>query len=59
MGRLKTLLLGPALPPAWHDLLPALLAAINDPAQAAALDRFPLWRDTPPVKLDTPWPTTE
>jgi hypothetical protein len=75
LGRLKTLLTGPALPraqgiphtwkianllpdlltglpPDWHDLLPALLAAIDDPAQVPALDRFPLWRDTPPVVLD-------
>ena len=67
LGRLKTLLLGPALPRAegvplvwrardsvamlaealpapWPEMAPALLAAINDPAQAPALDRFPLWR---------------
>ena len=66
LGRLKSLLLGPALPRAggvplvwrardsvamlaealpapWPEMAPALLAAINDPAQAPALDRFPLW----------------
>ena len=66
LGRLKTLLLGPALPRAegvphiwrareavamlakalpdpWPEMAPALLAAINDPAEAPALDRFPLW----------------
>jgi tetratricopeptide (TPR) repeat protein len=79
LGRLKTLLLGPALPRAagiphawnvgpllpnlapalpssWHACLAALLAAINDPAQAAALDAFPLWRHAPPVPAETPWP---
>lgn len=79
IGRLKTLLLGPALPRAagvahtwdvgylledlrkalledWHDFLSALLAAINDPTQAVSLDRFALWRDTPEVPLDVPWP---
>ena len=79
IGRLKTLLLGPALPRAagvhhiwrareavatlaealpdpWPALAPALLAAINDPAQAPALDRFPLWRDTPAVAWEAPWP---
>ena len=79
LGRLKTLLPGPALPRAegvphtwefgallpglcqdlpdsWRDLAPALLAAVNDPARAAALDREALWRDTPAVPLDAPWP---
>ena len=80
IGRLKTLLLGPAwlraagipqiwragtevaalsqdLPEDWRDLPQALLAALNDPTQAAALDRFKLWRDTEAVPLDTPWPS--
>lgn len=81
IGRLKTLLLGPALERApdvahhWdvaylidylRDALPAdsgeflgaLLAAINDPPQAPTLDRFPLWRDTPALPLNTPWPNS-
>ena len=35
------------LPQPWRDLLPALLAAINDPAKAAALEQYALWRETP------------
>jgi hypothetical protein len=45
-----------ALPPDSFAFLQAALAAINDPAQAPDLDRFPLWRDTPALKLDAPWP---
>ena len=45
------------LPEDWRDLPQALLAALNDPTQAAALDRFKLWRDTEAVPLDTPWPS--
>ncbi len=79
LGRLKTLLLGPAppkapnvatpwdagylldylsaaLPPDTALFLPAALAAINDPAQVPALDSFPLWRNTPALPLDAPWP---
>lgn len=48
--------LRPHLPGDSRDFLAALLDAINDPAQAAALDRFPPWRDTPALPLDTPWP---
>lgn len=48
--------LRPDLPEAWHDFLEALLAAINDPAQAAALEQYALWRDTPALPLDAPWP---
>jgi hypothetical protein len=46
--------LGPKLPPHAHEFLAALLAAINDPTQAPALDRFPQWRDTPSVPQDAP-----
>ena len=46
-----------ALPPDSFAFLQAALAAINDPAQASDLDRFPLWRDTPAVPLDTSWPS--
>ena len=79
LGRLKTLLRGPALPRAegmphvWDigtllpglcqdlpdplpDLLLPLLAAINDPAQVAALEQFALWRDAPSVAQDAPRP---
>jgi tetratricopeptide (TPR) repeat protein len=47
--------LRPKLPPNGHEFLAALLAAINDPIQAPELDRFPEWRDTPPVPLEAPW----
>ncbi len=45
-----------ALRPDTFNFLHAALAAINDPAGALDLDRFPLWRDTPALKPDTPWP---
>jgi hypothetical protein len=45
-----------ALPADWRDFLVVLLAAINDPARASDLDRFPLWRHTPALPLETPWP---
>jgi hypothetical protein len=45
-----------ALPPDSVAFLHAALATINDPAQVPDLDRFPLWRDTPALPLDTPWP---
>jgi len=45
-----------ALPTDSVAFLQAALAAINDPARAPDLDRFPLWRDTVALKLDTPWP---
>jgi hypothetical protein len=48
--------LRPKLPPDSHEFLAALLAAINDPIQAPALDRFPEWRDAPLVRCDAPWP---
>ena len=35
--------LAPRLPDQHHAFLTALLAAINDPAHAQALDRFPIW----------------
>ena len=79
ISRLKTLLLGPALPRAagvaqtwdvgylladlrqdlpgsWQEFLKTLLAAINDPTQAEAPEQFALWRDTPAIPLDAPWP---
>ena len=40
-----------ALPPDSFAFLRAALAAINDPAHAPDLDRFPLWRDTPALPL--------
>jgi hypothetical protein len=48
--------LAPRLPEAQHDFVTALLAAINDPTQAADLDRFPQWRDAKPIPRDPPWP---
>jgi hypothetical protein len=45
-----------ALPADCGDFLVALLAAINDPARASDLGRFPLWRDAPALPLETPWP---
>jgi hypothetical protein len=47
--------LHPKLPPDSPEFLAALLATINDPAQVSALDRFPEWRDAPPVPMDAPW----
>ncbi len=44
------------LPEGHHAFLTALLAAINDPDLAPALDRFPAWRDATAVPRDTPWP---
>jgi hypothetical protein len=46
----------PRLPDGDHDFLTALLAAINDPDLAPALDRFPIWRDTAPIARNAPWP---
>jgi tetratricopeptide (TPR) repeat protein len=48
----------PRLPDGHHAFLAALVAAINDPDLAPALDRFPIWRDTEAVPRDTPWPVT-
>ena len=48
--------LQPKLPPDSHEFLAALLAAINDPTQVPALDRFPEWRAAPPPPRDAPWP---
>jgi hypothetical protein len=48
--------LSAGLPPDSFAFLQAALAAINDPAQAPDLDRFPLWHDTPTLPLNTPWP---
>ena len=39
-----------------RDFHAALLAAINDPTEAPALDCFPEWRDAHRVALDAPWP---
>jgi tetratricopeptide (TPR) repeat protein len=51
--------LAPRLPDGHHAFLSALLAAINNPDLAPALDCFPAWRDTEAVPRDTPWPLTE
>jgi len=51
--------LAPRLPDGDRAFLTALLAAINDPDLAPALDRFPIWRDTEAVPRDAPWPVTE
>ena len=48
--------LRPKLRPDAHEFLAAVLAAINDPTEVPALDRFPEWRDTPPVAREAPWP---
>lgn len=73
LGRLKTLLLGPALPRdagiphIWRAgtevaaLSQDLPEDWRDLPQAllAVLDRFPLWRDTEPVPMDAKWPSEE
>jgi tetratricopeptide (TPR) repeat protein len=51
--------LAPRLADGDRAFLTALLAAINDPDLAPALNRFPIWRDTDAVARDTPWPMTE
>ena len=38
------------------EFLTALVAALNDRAKLPDLDRFPAWRDQPPVPLDALWP---
>ncbi len=48
--------LRPKLPPDSSEFLAALLAAVNDPVKARGLDRFPEWRDAPPVSRNAPWP---
>jgi PHD/YefM family antitoxin component YafN of YafNO toxin-antitoxin module len=44
------------LPDSRRDLAQVLLAAINDPAQATALEQYALWSDTPAMALNAPWP---
>ena len=44
------------LPPGCVDFLTVLVAALNDRAKVANLDRFPEWRNQLPIPLDTPWP---
>lgn len=48
--------LQPKLAPDSREFLAALLAAVNDPLKAPALDRFSEWRDAPPVSRNAPWP---
>ena len=38
------------------EFLTALVAAMNDRAKLSELEKFPKWRNQPPVPLDTPWP---
>jgi hypothetical protein len=45
----------PRLPGGHHAFLVALLAAINEPDLAPALERFAMWRDAEAVPRDTPW----
>lgn len=40
------------------DFLTSIVAAMNDHTRLPDPDRFPIWRDHPPVALDTPWPQT-
>jgi len=48
--------LRPKIPPDAGDFLTALVSAMNDRTKLAGLDRFPEWRNQPPIPLDTPWP---
>ena len=48
--------LRPKLPPGNAEFLTALATALNDRTNLPDLDRFPEWRDQPPVPLDRPWP---
>ena len=45
-----------AAPLVLAEFLTALVAALNDRAKLPDLDRFPEWRDQPPVPLDAPSP---
>jgi len=46
----------PKIPPDAGDFLTALASAMNDRTKLADLNRFPEWRNQPPIPLDTPWP---
>ena len=48
--------LRPKLRSGSAEFLSALVAALNDRAKLPDLDRFPEWRDQPPLPLDPPWP---
>ena len=37
------------------EFLTALVAAMNDRAKLSELEKFPKWRNQPPVPLDKPW----
>jgi tetratricopeptide (TPR) repeat protein len=48
------------LSPDQVNLLAAIFDALNDhPAKVATLDTLPLWRNSPAVTLETPWPERE
>jgi len=51
--------LRPKIPPDAGDFLTALVSAMNDRTNLADLDRFPEWRNQPPIPLDTPWPNEQ
>ena len=38
------------------ELLTALVAALNDRANISELEKFPEWRNQPPIPLTAPWP---
>ena len=44
-----------AAPLVLTEFLTALVVALNDRAKLPDLDRFPEWRNQPPVPLDAPW----
>lgn len=48
--------LRPKIPPGAGNFLTALASAMNDRTKLADLDRFPEWRNQPPIPIDTRWP---
>ena len=51
--------LRPKIPPDAGNFLTALVSAMKDRTKLAEVDRFPEWRNRPPIPLDTPWPNEQ
>jgi tetratricopeptide (TPR) repeat protein len=46
----------PKLPPGLADFLAKLANVLNDRIEPSQLDQLELWKNQPPVSLETPWP---